>query len=98
MTHNLQINGQWRNECSTDSASKRQREQELGERIRWGLILWIKSKVGARFQAISQRRSWILEGMRGNQIVLCGEDVTEGREERTEKKEETEETPLEEGV
>lgn len=37
-----------------------------------------------------------MEGMRGNQIVLCA--VLEGGEEITEKKEETEKRPLEEGV
>lgn len=81
-----------------DSASARQRGQELGERVRWGLNPWITYKVRARFQTIFQRKAWISEEMRENQIVLCGKDKLEGGEERTEKKEQTEKRPLEEGV
>lgn len=36
--------------------------------------------------------------MSGNQTVLCGKDEPEEGEERTEKKEETDKRPLDEGV
>lgn len=35
----------------------------------------------APFQTIFRRKAWILEGMRGNKIVLCGRDETGGGEE-----------------
>lgn len=68
------------NKCSTDSASERQREQELGERARCGLKVWITCKVGARFQEISKGRIGFWREWEGTKSFYVGNtDQRRGR-------------------
>lgn len=49
----------------------------MGHREEYRLRVWNLSWVRTLTQATFQRKSWILEGTKGNQIVLKGRGVEE---------------------